>query len=100
MDRLQQAVYRAVREQHTDLTTEDRAATWAGRQGVDEADFRAAYRSAEVADAVAQAPDLLVRYRITELPTVVVDDASRTSPSAAGDVTAMPEVLDDLIERA
>ncbi|GAA2751619.1 thiol:disulfide interchange protein DsbA [Kitasatospora cinereorecta] len=98
VDRLQQAVFRAVREQRADLTTEDRAAAWAVRQGVDEVRFRTAYRSQEVQRATAGAADLFTRYRITELPTVVLDEGFRTMPSRAGGVDAMPSVLDRAVE--
>ncbi|WP_180290410.1 thiol:disulfide interchange protein DsbA/DsbL [Streptomyces sp. TLI_171] len=97
VDRLQAAVFRAVREQHADLTTEQAAADWAARQGVDAAGFRAAYRSAEVNRAVQDAPQLFVRNQVTELPTVIVDGAGRTSPSSAGGVDVMPSALDRLV---
>ncbi|MEU5385643.1 thiol:disulfide interchange protein DsbA/DsbL [Kitasatospora cineracea] len=97
VDRMQAAVFRAVREQHTDLTTERSAADWAATQGVDAAKFRAAYRSAEVDRAVEDAPKLFTQNRITELPTVVVDGNGRTSPTRAGGVDGMPSALDQLV---
>ncbi|WP_051732836.1 thiol:disulfide interchange protein DsbA/DsbL [Kitasatospora phosalacinea] len=97
VDRLQAEVFRAVRERHTDLTTERAAADWAAGQGVDAAEFRAAYRSAEVDRAVEDAQQLFVRDGITELPTVVVDGAGRTSPTKAGGVDGMPSALDRLV---
>ncbi|QKW18831.1 thiol:disulfide interchange protein DsbA/DsbL [Kitasatospora sp. NA04385] len=97
VDRLQAAVFRAVREQHTDLTTEQSAADWLAGQGVDAAKFRAAYRSAEVDRAVEDAPKLFARNEITELPTVVVDGTGRTSPTRAGGVDGMPSALDQLV---
>nr|WP_237419152.1 thiol:disulfide interchange protein DsbA/DsbL [Kitasatospora sp. SID7827] len=97
VDRLQAAVFRAVREQRTDLTTERAAADWAAKQGVDAAKFRAAYGSAEVDRAVEEAPKLFAQNRVAELPTVVVDGAGRTSPSKAGGVDAMPAALDQLV---
>ncbi|MFD9124123.1 thiol:disulfide interchange protein DsbA/DsbL [Kitasatospora sp. NPDC059571] len=96
VDRLQQAVFRAVREEHRDLTTEDRAAAWALTQGLDPAAFRAAYRSADVDRLTDDAPDRLVRDRITELPTVVVGD-ERTSPSTADGVERMPAAMDGML---
>ena len=98
VDRLQAAAFRAVREHRADLSTEDGAAGWALGQGLDGAAFRAAYRSAEVDRAVADAPGLLTRNRITEVPTVLVGP-ERTSPTAAGGVDRMPAALDGLVER-
>ncbi|MFD7731418.1 thiol:disulfide interchange protein DsbA/DsbL [Kitasatospora phosalacinea] len=97
VDRLQAAVFRAVREQHAGLTTEQAAADWVAGQGVDAAKFRAAYRSAEVDRAVADAPKLFAQNQVTELPTVVVDGTGRTSPTRAGGVDGMPAALDRLV---
>ncbi|GLW55813.1 thiol:disulfide interchange protein DsbA/DsbL [Kitasatospora phosalacinea] len=97
VDRLQAAVFRAVREQHAGLTTEQTAADWVAGQGVDAAKFRAAYRSAEVDRAVEEAPKLFAQNQVTELPTVVVDGSGRTSPTRAGGVDGMPAALDQLV---
>ena len=99
VDRLQLAVYRAVREADADVTTEDTATTWAAGQGVDAQAFRAAYRSAEVGRQAEGAAELFRRYEITELPSVVVQGRYRTSPTAAGGVKEMPAVLDRLVEQ-
>ncbi|WP_405014226.1 DsbA family protein [Kitasatospora sp. NBC_01539] len=98
VDRLQAAAFRAVREHRSDLSGEEGAAAWAAGQGLDAAAFRAAYRSPEVDRAVADAPGLLTRHRITEIPTVLVG-SGRTSPTAAGGVDRMPDALDGLVER-
>jgi len=97
VDRQQAAVFHAVRDEHADLTTEQGAADWAAAHGMDAAKFRAAYRSAEVDQAVEQAPKLFTDYRVTELPTVVVDGNGRTSPSQAGGVDNVPAALDQLV---
>ncbi|MDH6128186.1 thiol:disulfide interchange protein DsbA/DsbL [Kitasatospora sp. GP82] len=99
VDHLQLAVFRAVRGQKADLTTEELATAWAQRQGLDAAKFRAAYRSPEVDRSAKGAADLLVRYRVSEVPTVVVEGGDRTSPSKAGGVEQMPAVMDDLVAR-
>lgn len=40
-----------------------------------------------------------VRYGVNELPTVVVQGEYRTSPTKAGGVEEMPEVLDYLVQQ-
>ncbi|WP_441248721.1 thiol:disulfide interchange protein DsbA/DsbL [Kitasatospora sp. McL0602] len=97
VDRLQADTFRAVHDQHTDLTTEDLATAWAGRQGLDQSRFRAAYRSPEVDRATNDAPALFTRYEVAELPTVVVQGRYRTGPGAAGGVDQVPPVLDRLV---
>ncbi|MFB6892286.1 thiol:disulfide interchange protein DsbA/DsbL [Kitasatospora sp. NPDC056327] len=97
VERLQTAAFRAVHTEEQDVTTEDAAADWAARQGVDQQAFRDAYRSDAVGQAVDEAAALFVRYGINELPTVVVQGDNRTSPTSAGGVEAMPEVMDRLV---
>ncbi|WP_329561856.1 thiol:disulfide interchange protein DsbA/DsbL [Kitasatospora sp. NBC_01266] len=99
VDRLQLAVFHAVRDENRDLTTEDAAADWAASQGVDRKSFTTAYESDQVRQEVAQAPDDLKRYEITELPSAVVQGQYLTSPTRAGGVDAVPQVIDQLLER-
>ncbi|MER5640043.1 thiol:disulfide interchange protein DsbA/DsbL [Kitasatospora sp. NPDC002227] len=97
VDRLQTKVFHAVRIDEADLTTEEFATAWAAKAGLDATLFRAAYRSAEVDQAVREAPALFKRYEVNELPTVVVQGQYRTSPTAAGGVEQIPSVLDQLV---
>jgi thiol:disulfide interchange protein DsbA len=99
VDRLQQAVFRAVRQDGVDLTTERAAADWAERHQVDRKDFTAAYESDEVRREVDQAPEDRVRYEVDELPTAVVQGQWATTPSRAGGVDRIPAVLDQLLDQ-
>ncbi|MFG3056527.1 thiol:disulfide interchange protein DsbA/DsbL [Kitasatospora sp. NPDC048239] len=99
VERLQVSAFRAVHDNELDVITEDSAANWAVSQGVDAQQFRTAYRSTEVQQATDEAAALFVRYEINELPTVVVQGEYRTSPTRAGGVEAMPEVLDQLVQQ-
>ncbi|MFJ6774103.1 thiol:disulfide interchange protein DsbA/DsbL [Kitasatospora sp. NPDC091257] len=97
--RLQTSVFRAVHNEGIDLTTEATATDWAVRNGVDAQAFGRAYRSAAVGRSVDGAAAAFTRYGINELPTVVVQGEYRTSPTQAGGVEAMPEVLDHLVQQ-
>lgn len=99
VERLQVSAFRSVHNDKADLATEVAATDWAARHGVDPQQFREAYRSAEVARSVDDAAAQFVRYGVNELPTVVVQGEYRTSPSKAGSVDAMPEVLDYLVQQ-
>ncbi|MQS15331.1 thiol:disulfide interchange protein DsbA/DsbL [Streptomyces kaniharaensis] len=99
VERLQASVFRSVHDDKVDLLTEATATGWAARHGVDEQRFREAYRSAEVRQSVDDAAAQFVRYGVNELPTVVVQGEYRTSPSRAGGVDRMPEVLDYLVQQ-
>ncbi|MGW4894912.1 thiol:disulfide interchange protein DsbA/DsbL [Kitasatospora sp. NPDC004240] len=97
VDRLQVAAFRAVHTEDRDVATESGATAWAVQQGVDGQEFRNAFRSAEVEQAVEEAARMFVEHRIDELPTVIVQGGDRTTPSRAGGVAAMPEVMDRLV---
>ncbi|MFI9325126.1 thiol:disulfide interchange protein DsbA/DsbL [Kitasatospora aureofaciens] len=99
VERLQASAFRSIHTERADLNTEAAATDWAVRQGVDAVRFGAAYRSAEVGQSVDDAAAQFVRYGINELPTVVVQGEYRTSPTKAGGVEGMPEVLDYLVQR-
>nr|WP_223242033.1 thiol:disulfide interchange protein DsbA/DsbL [Streptomyces sp. CBMA123] len=99
VERLQASAFRSIHTDGADLTTEAAATDWAVRHGVDAQQFRTAYRSADVRQSVDDAAAQFVRYGINELPTVVVQGEYRTSPTKAGGVEAMPEVLDYLVQR-
>ncbi|MFI8461408.1 thiol:disulfide interchange protein DsbA/DsbL [Kitasatospora sp. NPDC085464] len=99
VERLQTSAFRAVHSEHVDLSTEAASTDWAARHGVDAQLFRRTYRSTEVGQSVDDAAAAFVRYGINELPTVIVQGEYRTSPSRAGGVSAMPGVLDELVQQ-
>lgn len=99
VDRLQTSAFRAVHDEHLDLTAESTATAWAVRNGVDAQAFGRAYRSAAVSRSVNEAAAAFTRYGVNELPTVIVQDEYRTSPTQAGGVEAIPEVLDHLVQQ-
>lgn len=93
-------VFRAVRDQGRDLTTETNVLTWAAEQGLDVEAVRIAYESQEVTDAVQAAPALRERYEVVEQPSVVVGGTFRTSPFQAGGVAETIPVVDHLYRTA
>lgn len=97
VDRLQLAVFRAVRERETDVTTEETATAWALTAGLDADSFRTAYRSSEVEQATEAAGSLMARYQVDELPTVLMG-GQRVQPSRNGGVEGMPGALDRLVD--
>ncbi|MGW3042672.1 thiol:disulfide interchange protein DsbA/DsbL [Kitasatospora sp. NPDC001159] len=99
VERLQTGAFRSIHNDKAGLTTEAAAVGWAVRHGVDAQLFRRAYRSTEVRKSVDGAAAEFVRYGINELPTVVVQGEYRTSPTKAGGVDAMPEVLNYLVQQ-
>ncbi|MCC9310161.1 thiol:disulfide interchange protein DsbA/DsbL [Kitasatospora sp. RB6PN24] len=99
VDRLQLAVFQAVRDQGADLTTEDAAAQWAEQHQVDRGRFAAAYESPEVAQEVDRAPQEMARYEVNEIPAAIVQGANQTTPSRAGGAEQMVPVVDQLVSQ-
>ncbi|MEZ0068483.1 thiol:disulfide interchange protein DsbA [Streptacidiphilus sp. MAP12-20] len=73
-------VFRAVREQGLDLTTETAVLTWAADAGLDPTAVKDAYESQQVWDETQAAPALRDTYQTDEMPSVVVGGTYRTSP--------------------
>ena len=93
-------VFRAVRDQHQDLTTERRVLAWAATRGLDVDAVRTAYRSKAVDAKVKAAPALRERYQVVEEPTVVVGGRFRTSPLQVGSASDTLLVMDHLYRTA
>jgi protein dithiol oxidoreductase (disulfide-forming) len=94
------AVFRAVRDEGQDLTTEENVLKWAAGQGLDVDAVRTAYASQKVTDAVEAAPALRERYQVSEQPSVVVGGRFHTAPSQAGGAAETVRVLDHLYRTA
>ena len=87
-DRLEQAVFHAVRDEHEDLSQPDALSTWADLQGVDAQQLLAAWNSPEVQQETQAAPALREKYDVHEMPSVVVGGRYRTSPFMVPDGVA------------
>ena len=87
-DRLEQAVFHAVRDEHWDLTQPDTLSSWADLQGIDSQQLLAAWNSPEVQAETQAAPALREKYDVHEMPSVVVGGRYRTSPFMVPDGVA------------
>lgn len=72
LDRLDDALFRAIHEQKLGLTDERKLTEWVKTQGVDAAKFSAAFRSFTVNTKVARADQLVKQYKVFQVPTVTV----------------------------
>jgi len=69
------------------------------RYGVSDEDFDKAWKSFEVNQMMRVSGDLVRRYNIVAVPTIVVNGKYRTSAADAGGVEELFEVIDELIAR-
>lgn len=97
LDALHTKVFNAIHDQHLPLTTADRITDWAVQQGLDKAQFTAAYNSFGVQSKVQRATHLMEAYKIDGVPTIAVNGKYTTSPTNAGSSLGTLQVADFLI---
>lgn len=96
-DRLHGKVFQAIHEQHQNLGSQQAAATWAGTQGLDVAQFSSLYNSFTVSARLSQGDAKAREYAVDGVPSLIVDGRFRTSPAQAGGNDQVIAVLNDLI---
>src|SRR5690606_1031148 len=100
LDRVHPALFAALHEQQRTLNTVDElAAFFAEVADVDEAAFRQAYASLEVASRVQQADVIARRYAVRSVPAMAVNGSYMTDPELAGGYAAMVEVVQALVRK-
>ncbi len=69
---------------------------WAVQQGVSAADFAAAWNSEAVNAQLQRAEDLVLRYRVQTVPSVVINGKYKTDVAKAGNAANLIQLIDDL----
>ncbi len=93
-------VFDAIHNRRERLTNEGRIADWAEKQGLDRAQFLAAYKSFGVSSKVQRAAKQTESYGISGVPMLAIDGKWLTSPSQTGTAERALAVADQLIEQA
>lgn len=91
-------LFRALHEEKRDIWDEDALVAFAEEQGIDPKEFRQAYNSFFVNMRVRRAEEMVKRYGVDGVPTIIVNGKYRTSPSQTGGSEKMIEVVDYLIK--
>jgi len=99
VDQLHRMVFTAIHEQRQPLNTVNRIFDWAEKQGLDRAQFTAAYNSFGVQSKVQRATKLAEAYKIDGVPTLAINGRYLTSPSLTGSNLGALQVADFLIGR-
>ncbi|MCG6942551.1 MAG: thiol:disulfide interchange protein DsbA/DsbL [Thiohalocapsa sp.] len=97
LDKLHEPLFKAMHEQRRKILTEEQIIAFAAEQGIDEDAFRAAYNSFPVDMQVRKAAELVQRYNLEGVPTMVVNGKYVTSATQTGSVARMFEVVDYLV---
>jgi protein dithiol oxidoreductase (disulfide-forming) len=72
-DRINQAAYRAIHEQHNPLRTEEQIKAFFAENGVDAAAFDTAWNSEDVTNAVQEARLRTVDYTVDKVPSIILN---------------------------
>ena len=100
LDRLHHSVYTALHQNKESLMSANATADWAARNGIQPAQWIAAYNSPEVGRKVDAAKDLTKAYSIPGTPSLVVDGRYLTSSGMAESMPAVIQTLEGLIVMA
>lgn len=102
LDKVHMPLFKAIHEQKQSFETEDALAKFFVAQGVDEKQFRDSYKSFGVAAKLNRGKQMLQRYGVSGVPTLVINGKYRTSANEAGSHEGMINVAGKLIaqERA
>ena len=95
-------IFREIHVNGNPLNSEQALAGFFEQFGVNEEDFSGAFNSFAVHTRLQRADELSRRYRISSVPTVIVNGKYSASAASAGDYPALMELIDELVasERA
>jgi len=96
-DKLHMPLFRALHEQKKHIFDEDALVAFAEEQGIDGEEFRKTYNSFYVNMKVRRAQEMVKRYGVDGVPSVIINGKYRTSPSQTGGRGEMVEVIDYLV---
>jgi thiol:disulfide interchange protein DsbA len=97
LDKIHEPLLEAIHSEKRRLSNEDQLAEFFAEQGVDKETFRKAYRSFAVETRLKRSQDLVKRYRIRSVPTIVVNGKYVTDTSMAGSEQQLFEVVNYLV---
>lgn len=99
LDKIHRPLFNAIHIEGEHLANEDQLARFFENQNIDEDDFRDAFNSEGVDQEVKQAFMRGRDFRITGVPTVIVNGKYLTSASMAGSHENVIKIIDELITR-
>jgi thiol:disulfide interchange protein DsbA len=91
-------MFREIHVNGNGLNTEEALQEFFGRFDVDAETFQGAFNSFAVHTKLQRADDLSRRYRISSVPTVIVNGKYSTDATAAGSYNTLLEVIDELVD--
>ena len=101
-DEIHTPIFREIHVNGNPLSSEQALQGYFEQFGVSEEDFTGAFNSFAVHTRLQRADELSRRYRISSVPTVIVNGKYSASAASAGDYPILMELIDELVasERA
>lgn len=94
-----EAVFQEYHQRHNRMTSEAAIRRVFERFGVSQEEFEKTWNSFEVAQKLRVAQDLMRRYGISAVPTIVVNGKYRADGASAGGYPQLMELIDELVQR-
>ena len=99
LDKVHMPLFKAIHDQKQRIMDEDSLVKFVVKQGIDEKEFREAFKSFGVAAKINRARQMTQRYGINGVPSLVINGKYRTSASEAGSHEKMVQVSNYLIAK-
>lgn len=99
LDKIHRPYFEAIHKDRRRMTNEAQVAEFFAEQGVDKEDFHKAFNSFDVETRLRRSQQLVQRYRISGVPSFIVNGKYEVSPSMAGSQTRIFEIINSLVEK-
>jgi thiol:disulfide interchange protein DsbA len=99
LDKLHVPLFKALHDDRRKVFTDEQIIAFAAEQGIDKEAFAAAYNSFPVDMQVRKAAELVRRYNIDGVPSIVVNGKYVTSATQTGSNARLFQVIDYLVAR-
>lgn len=96
---LQPAVFKAIHEEHKDLTRAKDIIEWAAAQGLDRKTFTDTFNSFGVQTKATRADELTKAYHVEGTPTIAIGGRYLTSPAQTGTYQGAIDEADKLVKQ-
>lgn len=98
VDEIHTPIFREIHVNGNALNSEQALQDFFGEYGVSPEDFAGAFNSFAVHTKLQRADELSRRYRVSSVPTVIVNGKYSASASSAGDYPTLMELIDELVD--
>nr|MDQ2695726.1 thiol:disulfide interchange protein DsbA/DsbL [Pseudomonadota bacterium] len=99
LDQLHGEIFEAIHVQRLPLRSEDEAAEFFAKHGVDAAAFRKAFNSFDVDVNMRRSKELVKKYGVTGVPSIIVAGKYETNGSMAGSYETLFEIVNYLVQK-